>query len=84
AVLLVACNFTPVPRTNYVVGVPYGGAWREVLNSDATLYGGGGWGNLGGVQAAPVPAAGRPQSLTLTLPALSTLVLRHESDDEKA
>ena len=76
--LLVACNFTPVPRQNYVVGVPEDGYWREVLNSDARLYGGGGWGNLGGVQATPVPAKGRRRSITLTLPALSTLVFRHE------
>ncbi len=79
ATLLVACNLTPVPRTNYVVGVPHGGLWQEVLNSDAALYGGGGWGNLGGVQAAPVPAGGRPWSLNLTLPALSTLVLKHDN-----
>ena len=83
AVLLVVCNLTPVPRTNYVVGVPYGGWWREVLNSDAALYGGGGWGNLGGVQASPVPAGGKPWSLNLTLPALSTLVLRRAGDDEE-
>jgi 1,4-alpha-glucan branching enzyme len=76
--LLIACNFTPVPRQNYVVGVPEDGYWREVLNSDARLYGGGGWGNLGGVPATPVPAKGRRRSITLTLPALSTLVLRHE------
>ncbi|HKT36333.1 MAG TPA: 1,4-alpha-glucan branching protein GlgB, partial [Nitrospira sp.] len=53
--LLVVCNFTPVPRSNYRIGVPRGGYWQEVLNSDAMLYGGGGWGNLGGVEAAPVP-----------------------------
>ena len=54
-------------------------AWQEVLNSDAKLYGGGGWGNLGGVRASPVPAKGRRRSLALTLPALSTLVFRHEA-----
>ena len=78
ALLLVACNFTPVPRENYLVGVPEGGFWREILNSDADIYGGAGWGNLGGVPAAPVPANGRPRSLALTLPPLSTIVLRHE------
>jgi 1,4-alpha-glucan branching enzyme len=77
--VLVACNLTPVPRTNYVVGVPHDGLWREILNSDAAIYGGGGWGNLGGAQAAPVPAHGRPHSLTLTLPPLSTIVLRLEA-----
>jgi 1,4-alpha-glucan branching enzyme len=74
--VLVACNLTPLPRTNYVVGVPHGGAWSEVLNSDATGYGGAGWGNMGTVDAAPLPAHGRPHSLTLTLPPLSTLVLK--------
>ena len=52
AVLAVACNFTPVPRVNYVLGVPFGGSWRELLNSDAREYGGAGWGNLGGGRSA--------------------------------
>jgi 1,4-alpha-glucan branching enzyme len=77
--LLVVCNFTPVPRTNVVVGVPHDGLWREVLNSDATHYGGSGWGNLGGVRTAPLPSHGRPHSVTLTLPPLSVIVLRHEA-----
>ena len=75
--LLVACNFTPLPRRNYVLGVPGGGFWREVLNSDATLYGGSGQGNLDGVHAAPLPSHGRPYSLTLTLPPLATIMLEH-------
>ncbi|HSF70092.1 MAG TPA: 1,4-alpha-glucan branching protein GlgB [Nitrospira sp.] len=75
--LLVVCNFTPVPRTNYRIGVPRGGYWQELLNSDAMLYGGGGWGNLGGAEAAPVPLHGRHHSLTLTLPALSALFFKH-------
>ena len=74
--LIVACNFTPVPRTNYVVGAPWGGAWRECLNSDAREYGGAGWGNLGGVEAVPVGAHGRPWSLNLTLPPLAIVVLK--------
>jgi 1,4-alpha-glucan branching enzyme len=73
--VLVVCNFTPVPRMNHIVGVPVGGFWREALNSDAPIYGGSGMGNLGGVEAAPVTAHGRFQSLTLTLPPLSTLFL---------
>jgi 1,4-alpha-glucan branching enzyme len=77
--ILVVCNFTPVARRNYLVGVPAGGYWRELLNSDATLYGGGGVGNYGGVEAAPVPAHGRFHSITLTLPPLSTLFLKHEA-----
>ena len=74
--ILVVCNFTPVPRHNYRVGVPRGGFWQEVLNSDATLYGGSGWGNLGGVEAVPVPLHGRGHSLTLTLPALTALFFK--------
>ncbi len=76
--ILVLCNFTPMPRVNYVVGVPVGGRWRELLNSDALECGGSGMGNLGGVQAAPVPAHGRYNSLTLTLPPLSTVFLKPE------
>ena len=75
--VLVACNFTPVPRHNYVLGVPSSGFWREALNSDAGAYGGSGLGNLGGVHAAPLPAHGRPFSLTLALPPLSTVILEH-------
>ena len=75
--VLVVCNFTPVPRLNYRVGTPRGGYWRELLNSDATLYGGNGWGNLGGVEAVPIPLHGRPHSITLTIPALSALFFKH-------
>jgi len=79
ALVAVVCNLTPLPRENYVLGVPRAGAWREILNSDAKEYGGAGWGNLGAVQAAPLAAHGRPHSLTLTLPPLSTLYLRSET-----
>ncbi len=80
APVLVACNFTPLPRTNYVLGVPCGGTWRELLNSDAQEYGGAGWGNLGGVDAAPVKAHGRPWSISVTLPPLATVMLKGTSD----
>jgi len=70
-VLLVACNFTPVPRTNYRIGVPRGGYWHEIANSDAGQYWGGNWGNLGGVEASPASHHGRPWSVSVTLPALS-------------
>ena len=73
--VLVVCNFTPVPREGYRVGVPTGGTWRELLNTDAEVYGGSGWGNLGGVVAEPEPAHGRPFSLPLTLPPLACLYL---------
>jgi 1,4-alpha-glucan branching enzyme len=73
--VLVVCNFTPVPRDNFRVGVPRGGAWRECLNSDANWYGGSGIGNLGTVEAVPLPSHGRSHSLTLRLPPLACLVL---------
>ena len=76
ATILVACNFTPVPRHNYRVGVPGGGLWREILNSDAASYGGSGQGNLGGLDAAPIPSAGRHHSLNATLPPLGIVVFR--------
>jgi 1,4-alpha-glucan branching enzyme len=74
--LLCVANFTPVPRLNYRVGVPRGGAWTEVLNGDAKLYGGSGMGNLGEVKATPVGAHGHLHSLNLTLPPLAIVVLR--------
>jgi 1,4-alpha-glucan branching enzyme len=74
--LLVICNFTPVARGNFLVGVPSRGLWREILNTDAREYGGSGWGNFGGVESAPVGAHGRLESVNLSLPPLATLVLR--------
>jgi 1,4-alpha-glucan branching enzyme len=58
------------------VGVPFGGFWRELLNSDAQGYGGSGHGNLGGCEAAPAPMHGRHYSLSLTLPPLGVLFLK--------
>ena len=75
-VLLMVCNFTPVPRHHYRVGVPTGGGWREVLNSDATVYGGSGEGNLGGVVATPEPSHDRPWSVDITLPPLAAVAFR--------
>lgn len=77
-VVVVACNATPVPRHGYRVGVPRGGRWAEVLNSDAEIYGGSGVGNLGGVDAEEVPHHGRPFSVLLTLPPLGAVLLRPE------
>jgi len=74
--VVVVCNFTPVPRMGYRLGVPVGGFWRELLNSDANEYGGSGLGNLGGVEAEEEPAHGRPYSLNLTLPPLSAVFLK--------
>jgi 1,4-alpha-glucan branching enzyme len=74
-IILVGCNFTPIPRPNYLVGVPGGGSWQEILNSDASIYGGSGWGNLGGLDSLPISVHGRPRALNLTLPPLSCVFL---------
>ena len=76
--ILVTCNFTPVPRYNYVVGVPEGGKWKELLNSDAEIYNGSGVGNLGEVTAVDDPTHGRPYRLNLTLPPLSVVIFKRE------
>jgi 1,4-alpha-glucan branching enzyme len=75
AAALVACNFTPVPREGYQVGVPLGGRWHERLNSDARDYGGSGLGNLGAIEATEVASHGQPYSLFLHLPPLAVVVL---------
>ena len=69
--LLIVCNFTPVPRQGYRIGAPRRGFWREALNSDAAKYGGSGMGNGGGIAAEPTPLHGRPCSVLVTLPPLS-------------
>jgi len=74
--LIFVCNFTPVVRHAYRVGVPRGGFYHEILNTDAQAYGGSNVGNAGGVQAESVAAHGQPYSLQLTLPPLAALVLR--------
>lgn len=81
-VVLVACNFTPVPRANYRIGVPRGGYWHEIANSDAAQYWGGNWGNMGGVEAGPVSHHGRPWSVSVILPALSILFFRSKGQQE--
>jgi 1,4-alpha-glucan branching enzyme len=75
--ILIVCNFTPIPRPNYRIGASQGGFWKEVLNSDAAEYGGSGWGNLGGIDAVPIPLHGRAHSITLTLPPLAALFFKH-------
>jgi 1,4-alpha-glucan branching enzyme len=80
-VAVIVCNFTPVPRQGFLVGVPHGGRWRERFNSDALEYGGSGLGNAGMVEARPHPMHGRAQSLSLTLPPLATLILTPERKD---
>jgi 1,4-alpha-glucan branching enzyme len=72
-VILVAMNFTPVPRANYRIGVPRAGRWRELFNSDAKEYGGSGRGNMGGVETTPIPWDGRRQSILVELPPLAAV-----------
>jgi 1,4-alpha-glucan branching enzyme len=74
--VLIVCNFTPVPRYNYHVGVPRGGVWHEVLNSDAACYGGSNHGNGGSVEASPVASHGRFSSISITLPPLGVLFFK--------
>jgi len=75
-IVLVVCNFTPVPRNDYKLGVPAGGFWEEIFNSDATQYGGSGWGNFGGVQASEEGSHGRSHSVSLSVPPLGAVFLR--------
>jgi len=77
--VVVVCNFTPVSRRNYRVGVPRGGPWRERLNSDARDYGGSGVGNMGGIEASPLACHGRPFSLSVELPPLAVVFFTNES-----
>jgi 1,4-alpha-glucan branching enzyme len=75
---LVLCNFTPVPRFGYRVGVPHAGRWREALNTDAGMYGGSNIGNSGAVYAEDSPLHDFPASVSLTLPPLATIILTAE------
>jgi 1,4-alpha-glucan branching enzyme len=76
----VVVNMTPVVRTGYRIGVPRGGLWREVLNSDAASYNGTNVGNYGGAFAQPIGTHGLDHSIDITLPPLATLFFRHEGD----
>jgi 1,4-alpha-glucan branching enzyme len=71
--ILIVCNFVPTPWYNYRVGVPEKGLWQECLNSDATLYGGSGHGNLGQVMTLPIPIHGNDFSLNITIPPLGII-----------
>ena len=77
--ILVVANFTPVVRDGYRIGVPRGGFWREILNSDATIYYGSGVGNRGGMSAEPVGWHGQAQSLVVTAPPLGVVLFVAES-----
>jgi 1,4-alpha-glucan branching enzyme len=80
--ILVVCNFTPEARFNYRVGVPFGGGWKEILNSDSIFYGGSGQGNGGWVEASPIPMHGKDFSLSLTLPPLGVIFLRKKDSNK--
>jgi 1,4-alpha-glucan branching enzyme len=78
--VLVICNFTPTPRAGYRLGLPTAGRWREILNTDACIYGGSGMGNLGMIETEEVASHGRPYSARLTLPPLATVWFRLEEN----
>ena len=78
--VLFVANFTPVPRHRYRIGVPFGGRWRELLDTDAEVYGGSGQGNYGGVEADEVAMHGRRRSLALVLPPLGAVFLTPEGN----
>ncbi len=75
--ILVVCNFTPVPRENYRIGVPFKGNWEEILNTDATEFGGSGLLNGPENQSENFPLHGRENSVSLTLPPLGTIYLKY-------
>jgi 1,4-alpha-glucan branching enzyme len=79
----VACiaNFSPMPHLDYRIGLPHAGRWREILNTDAAVYGGSGVGNMGGIEAGPEPWHGRPASALVTLPPMGVLWLAPEEAD---
>jgi 1,4-alpha-glucan branching enzyme len=74
--VVVAMNFTPVPRDNYRIGVPKAGYYNEILNSDADIYGGGNVGNMGGKYSEPIKTHGHPQSISLRIPPLGMVILK--------
>jgi 1,4-alpha-glucan branching enzyme len=76
--VVVTCNFTPVPRHGYRIGVRQPGNYRELLSSDSSYYGGSNMGNGGGITSEPIPQHGREHSLSLTLPPLAVLLLKRE------
>lgn len=78
--IVVVCNFTPVVRDDYRVGVPRSGYYREILNTDSGYYWGSGAGNSGGVNAEPIPWNGKPWSISLRLPPLAASYFKCPSD----
>ncbi|MBM3705533.1 MAG: 1,4-alpha-glucan branching protein GlgB, partial [Actinobacteria bacterium] len=77
--IIIACNFTPTPRYKYRIGVPAGGIWKEIFNSDAKEYGGSGHGNFGRVKADRISSHGRNFSVLITLPPLGVIFFKKET-----
>jgi 1,4-alpha-glucan branching enzyme len=75
--MIVSCNFTPVPRKNYRIGVPEEGLYREILNSDSSYYAGSNIGNAGEIAAESISSHNRKFSLNLTLPPLAAVFIKH-------
>ena len=80
APIAIACNFTPVPRQGYRIGLPHAGRWREILNSDATMFGGSGMGNFGAIFADAQPLHGLPASAEITVPPLAAVYFRYDPE----
>jgi 1,4-alpha-glucan branching enzyme len=74
--LVFACNFTPIPRHNYRIGVPRAGYYQEIFNSDAEMFGGSNLGNGGAAHADEIPDHGRPASISITLPPLGVVIFK--------
>ena len=79
--ILCVCNFTPVPRYPFCVGVPYPGFWQEILNSDSEFYGGSGLGNMGGKSTQQIYCHGRPYALQIMLPPLAAVFFKWKPDE---
>ncbi|MGB7915051.1 MAG: 1,4-alpha-glucan branching protein GlgB, partial [Rhodomicrobium sp.] len=77
--IAVVSNFTPEQRRNYRIGLPFRGSWKEILNTDAPMYGGSGIGNLGSVTAFGNPSHGFPASAEITVPPLATVYFEFDS-----
>ena len=77
--MVVASHFTPVVRERYRIGVPRSGFYREILNTDSEIFGGGNVGNWGGVEAQPLEWHGHPFSIEVTLPPLGTVMFKPEA-----
>lgn len=80
APVVVICNMTPVPRENFRIGVPKTGRWNEIINTDASVYGGSGMGNSGAVEADGQAQDGQPASMAVTLPPLGAVMFQAERE----